>query len=44
MYGAELSIKSIRLNNYQKRQGRLGNVETRRFVFTHFQADNYGTP
>ncbi len=28
---------------YQKRQGSLGNVGTRRFVFTIFQADNYGT-
>ncbi len=28
---------------FQKRQGSLGNVGTRRFVFTNFQADNYGT-
>ncbi len=29
--------------NLQKRQGSLANVRARRFVFTNFQADNYGT-
>ncbi len=29
-------------SSYQKRQASIGNVGIRRFVFTNFQADNYG--
>ncbi len=30
-------------NEYQKRQGNVGNVRKSVFVFTNFLADNYGT-